>query len=40
MRKVKGGGAVAGVGEVVNFGFGGLAWVVIRLRRGRGGWDR
>ena len=37
--KFKGGGAAAGVGEVVDFSFGRLAWVVIRLRRGRGGWD-
>ena len=34
----KRGGAMVGVREVVNFSFGGFAWVVIWLGRGRERW--
>jgi hypothetical protein len=37
MGEFKGGGAVVGAGEAVDFRFGWLAWVVIRFGRGRGG---
>jgi hypothetical protein len=39
VREFKGGRGVAGMGEAVDFSFGRFAWVVIRLRRGRGRWD-
>jgi hypothetical protein len=40
MGEFKGGGAMTGVREAVDFGLSWLAWVVIGFRRGRGGRHR
>jgi hypothetical protein len=40
MGEFKGGGAAAGMGEVVDFRLSWFAWVVIGFGRGRGEWDR
>ena len=38
MGEFKRGGAAAGMGEVVDFGFNGFAWIVIGFRGGFRGW--